>query len=355
MIDPFGRTIDYLRVSVTDRCNFRCVYCMPEEGADVCKKDELLTADEITRIVRVAVESGIRKVRLTGGEPLVRKDLARIVAGIASVPGVEDLSITTNGFLLADQAVALKEAGLHRANISLDTLRPDRFAPISRRGDLQRVLDGIRVAHEVGLSPVKINCVAMRGVNDDEAADFAEWTMREAVHVRFIELMPIRWNMDETYGFDAWKAHTDRGLLQLQTSGGGMLNDNQMRRMMISSEDTMAAIETRFDPLIPTEIPTNGPARSYRLPDALGTVGFISQISNDLCSRCNRLRLTADGFLRPCLMSDGELDLRSLVRLGADDTEIAAMFAHVVAHKPERHYLAEGQHVDGRGMSQIGG
>lgn len=355
MKDPFGRTIDYLRVSVTDRCNFRCVYCMPEEGADVCAKDELLKASEITRLVRIAVDCGIRKVRLTGGEPLVRKDLVEIVAGIASVPGIEDLSITTNGYLLAGQARGLKDAGLHRVNVSLDTLRPDRFAAVARRGSIERVFDGIAAAREVGLTPIKINCVAMRGVNDDEAADFAEWTLREDVHVRFIELMPIRWNMDETYGFDTWKAHGDRGLLQLQQSSGGMLNDLQMRRMMISSDELQASIEARLGCLEAADVATNGPARSYRLASGMGTVGFISQISNDLCSRCNRLRLTADGFLRPCLMSDGEMDLRTPLRQGASDADLAGLWAHVVAHKPERHYLAEGQQVVGRGMSQIGG
>lgn len=355
MTDRFNRQIDYLRVSVTDRCNFRCVYCMPEEGADVCSREELLTADEIIQLVEIASELGLRKIRLTGGEPLVRKDLAHIVSGISRLPGVTDLSLTTNGFLLAEQAEALATSGLHRVNVSLDTLRPERFAPIARRGSLDRVIEGINTARKVGIGPIKINCVAMRGVNDDEAADFAEWTLREEVHVRFIEVMPIRWNLDETVEFEPWRAHGDRGLLQLNQHSGGMLSDLEMRRRMISADELRTKIEEQHGPLEEAELATNGPARTFRVPGAKGTVGFISQISNDLCANCNRLRLTADGFLRPCLMSDGELDLRTPLRADASRETLADLFRHVVEHKPERHYLAEGQQVTGRGMSQLGG
>jgi len=356
LVDPFDRIIDYLRVSITDRCNFRCVYCMPEEGFPVAPHGELLSGDEIIRLVRIAVEAGIRKVRLTGGEPLVRKDLIQIVRGVSAIPGIRDLSLTTNGYLLGELAAPLAEAGLTRVNISLDTLKADRFKEVARRGDLKRVLVGIEAAKTVGLKPIKINCVAMKGINDDEAADFAAWTLREEIHFRFIEIMPIRWNLDETSGFDPLTAHQGNGLLQLrQANNGTMLSDIQMRRMFVSAEELRKKIEAVHGPLIPAEITTNGPARTYRLSGALGTVGFISQISSDLCSKCNRLRLTADGFLRPCLMSDGELDLRTPMRSGASDTELAGLYRHVVAHKPERHYLAEGQKVTGRGMSQIGG
>jgi len=355
LIDPFDRTIDYLRVSITDRCNFRCVYCMPEEGFPIAPKEELLSAEEFVRVVRIAVEAGIRKVRLTGGEPLVRKDLVEIVRGIAGLKDVRDLSLTTNGFLLTELAPALAEAGLTRINISLDTLRPDRFKAIARRGELQRVLDGINAARRAGIGPIKINCVAMRGVNDDEAADFAAWTLREEIHFRFIELMPIRWNLDETSGFDPLSVHQGAGLLQLRQSKGSMLSDVQMRRMFVSAEELRNRIEAVHGPMSPAELATNGPARTYSLPGALGTIGFISQISSDLCANCNRIRLTSDGFLRPCLMSDGELDLRTPLRLGASDTELGDLIRHVVAQKPERHYLAEGQKVTGRGMSQIGG
>lgn len=353
--DPFGRRIDYLRVSITDRCNFRCVYCMPEAGFPCTPKDEQLTADELVRLVRVAASLGVTKVRLTGGEPLLRKDLPQIVRQIAGFPGVEDLSCTTNGHLLDELAGPLAAAGLTRLNVSLDTLRSDRFQQIARRGDLRKVLDGVQTALSVGLKPLKINCVAMRGVNDCEAEDFAAWTRTEEVHVRFIEIMPIRWNLDESESFDTFAAHGGQGLLQLRQARGDMLSDGEMRRMFISAAELRARIEAAHGALEPAEVTTNGPARTYRLPGARGTVGFISQISSDFCERCNRLRLTHDGFLRPCLMSDGELDLRTALRSGASDEELAALYLHVVAHKPERHYLADGQRVTGRGMSQIGG
>jgi len=352
MIDSFGRNIDYLRLSVTDQCNLRCVYCMPEEGVPFAPAEKILTDDEIVRLVRIAAEMGVRKVRLTGGEPLIRRGFVDLVARIAALPGIEDLSATTNAYLLERDADALVRAGLHRVNISLDTLRRDRFAGIARRGSFDRVWEGIRAAMAAGLSPLKINCVAMRGLNDDEAADFAEWTTREPVHVRFIEIMPIRWNLDDT-------APTDRGegngLLMLHQADGNMLSDSQMRRLFVPWEATRARIEAVHGALEEALVVTNGPARSFRIPGAPGTVGFISQISDDLCVRCNRLRLTSDGFLRPCLMEDGELDLRTPLRAGADDEMLRGLFEHVVAHKPARHYLAQGQKVLGRSMSQIGG
>jgi GTP 3',8-cyclase len=355
MRDPFGRTIDYLRVSITDRCNFRCVYCMPEQGFPATPKDENLTFEEIARLVRISASLGVRKVRLTGGEPLLRKELPWLVGQIASNPSVDDLSCTTNGHLLEETACALAGAGLTRINVSLDTLDPKRFVEIARRGSLQKVLDGISAAREAGLSPLKINCVAMKGVNDDEAAAFAAWTLREEIHVRFIELMPMRWNLDESSGFDTFAPHAGPGLLQLRQAAGDMLSDSQMRKMFVSAADLRSRIEAELGAMESAEVRTNGPARTYRLPGALGTVGFISQITSDFCSRCNRLRLTHDGFLRPCLMSDGELDLRTPLRNGASDDDLRDLFLHVVAHKPERHYLAEGQKVTGRGMSQIGG
>jgi cyclic pyranopterin phosphate synthase len=348
LIDPFNRTIDYLRVSVTDRCNFRCVYCMPEEGFPCTPKDEHLTTDEFVRLIGIAVQKGIRKVRLTGGEPLLRKDIVELVRAISFL-GVDDLSLTTNGFMLAEKAPDLKMAGLQRVNVSLDTLQPVKFQEIARRGCIEQVLEGIKTAQAVGLQPMKINCVALKGVNDHEAAEFARWTLQEDVHVRFIEVMPMRWNLDETP-----ETQFDHGL-QLKQAAGNMLSDLQMRRMFVSSAELQDRITTELGPLHEAEIRTNGPARTYRLEGAKGTIGFISQISHDFCERCNRLRLTHDGFLRPCLMSDGELDFRTPLRSGASDEDLAALLDHVVAHKPERHYLAEGQKVTGRGMSQIGG
>jgi cyclic pyranopterin phosphate synthase len=271
--------------------------------------------------------------------------------------GIEDLSCTTNGYLLAEMAADLADAGLTRINVSLDTLRPDRFVSIARRGSIEQVLNGISAARQAGLDPIKINCVAMKGFNDDEAVDFARWTLSENIHVRFIEIMPMRWNLDETpdEGFKAFDVHRGQGLLQLKEARGDMLSNSQMRRLFVSAAELRDSIEERFGPLEPAEVQTNGPARSYRIPGAVGTIGFISQISFDFCEKCNRLRLTHDGFLRPCLMSDGELDLRTVLRSGASDEELANLIRHVVEHKPERHYLASGQVVKGRGMSQIGG
>jgi len=349
LIDPFGRRIDYLRVSVTDRCNFRCVYCMPEQGFPATPKDEQLTSEEIGRIVRIAASLGMVKVRVTGGEPLLRKDLPGL---LSSFGPLQDLSCTTNGFLLEEMAGDLNRAGLHRINVSLDTLREDRFVSIARRGSLAKVKRGIEAAYSVELQPVKINCVLMKGVNDDEVADFARWTLNEPVHVRFIELMPMRWNLDTPL---VSPVREGGGLLQLNQCAGDMLSDAQMRRMFYSAAEARARIEGELGTMEEAELSTNGPARTYSLPGAKGTVGFISQITSDLCSRCNRLRLTHDGFLRPCLMEDGELDLRTPVRSGASDEEIAQLFRQVVGVKPERHYLAEGQRVVGRGMSQIGG
>lgn len=357
MRDSFGRTIDYLRVSVTDRCNFRCIYCMPEEGYPVSPKEELLTFEEMARLIHLAADLGITKVRLTGGEPLVRRDLPDLIRKVATHPGIKDLSCTTNAFLLKAKAQELKDAGLQRVNISLDTLNPERFTHIARRGSLQQVLDGIEVALTVGLEPVKINCVLMKRINDDEALAFARMTLDRPIHVRFIELMPIRWNLDETEPMDTLAALTgNRELFRLRIAQDeGMLSDAQMRRMVISTDVAKEAIERELGKMVPAEITTNGPARTFRLKNAAGTVGFISQISNDLCSRCNRLRLTADGQLRPCLMADGEVDLRTPLRMGASDEQIKSLVLQVVAAKPERHYLAEGQKVTGRGMSQLGG
>lgn len=377
LIDSFGRTIDYLRVSVTDRCNFRCVYCMPEEGAAIAPKAEILTFEEIERLLRIAAELGVRKVRLTGGEPLVRRDIVALVGRVAAIPGITDLSLTTNAFLLARCARDLAAAGLNRINISLDTLRPERFQAIARRGQLEDVLAGITAAEEAGLSPLKLNVVVMRGVNDDEAADFAALTLASPFNVRFIELMPINWSsgdesMNSFFALSADKGYRQNGNVALYADAGnasfrslfhlpdsgaqtGMLNAAQMRRLFVPAAETRAAIEQAHGPLEPAEVPTNGPARSFRIPGAQGTVGFISQITNDICVNCNRMRLTADGFLRPCLMADGEVDLRTPLRIGATDAEIADLFRQTVRHKPKEHRLEDGLAPVGRGMSQLGG
>jgi len=324
--DDFGRAINYLRVSVTDRCNLRCVYCMPAGGVEKRAHTDILSYEELALIVRAAAELGISKVRLTGGEPLARLGLPEFVGMVAAIPGIDDLSLTTNATLLARHAQALAGAGLRRINVSLDTLRPERFRQISRRGRLEDVWDGIAAARLAGLTPIKFNMVVVRGLNDDEVVEFARRTASAGWHVRYIELMPI--------GASAgW-------------SGDGVVPIPEIR----------ARIEREVGTLAPVHGPTgNGPARYYRLPGAEGTVGFIGAMSDHFCATCNRLRLTADGRLRPCLMSDEEIDLRTPLRNGAGPQGMTALLAQAIQLKPQRHRLGEALPPRGRTMSEIGG
>jgi len=325
-LDNFNRPISYLRISVTDRCNLRCVYCMPPEGVPSRSHDEILRYEEIELIVQAAASLGISKVRLTGGEPLVRLGLVELVRMLACIPGIDDLAMTTNGTLLAQYAAALAQAGLKRVNVSLDTLRPERFRRITRRGDLAPVFKGIAAAREAGLVPVKVNTVVVRGLNDDEVVDFARLTLKDDWHVRFIELMPLGANI-------AW-------------AGNGYVSIGEVRRQ----------IEDALGELVPAKVGAgNGPARYYRLPGAIGTIGFISPVSEHFCYQCNRLRLTADGRLRPCLLSDYEIDLRTPLRQGAGLAEVRELLIHSIGTKPERHHLAESIAPRERAMSEIGG
>jgi GTP 3',8-cyclase len=326
LADQFNRPITYLRVSVTDRCNLRCVYCMPEAGLPWVAKAEILSFEEIASIVRAAAAIGVRSIRLTGGEPLVRRDLSRLVARIASVPGIEDVALSTNGLLLADQIANLRAAGLRRVNISLDTLRPERFFAIARRPGLDRVLAGIDAALAAGLSPVKLNCVVMRGQNDDELVAFAELTRERRIFVRFIEMMPV----------------LDNVALQ--------------RDAYVSAADILAQIGAH-DSLIPVPGPGgNGPARYFAFPGAAGAVGVISPLSHDYCETCNRVRLSADGRLRLCLFGDNEIDLRTPLRAGASLDDLAAIFRGAMYVKPERHHLDLGKPASAmRAFSEIGG
>ena len=326
--DDFGRAINYLRVSVTDRCNLRCVYCMPPTGIDKQPHGEILRYEEIALVVRAAAELGVRKVRLTGGEPLARLGLPDLVRMLAAIPGIDDLSMTTNGTLLARHAQALAAAGLRRVNISLDTLRPERFEQITRHGQLYDVWAGIAAAQAAGLAPIKLNMVVVRGLNDDEVVDFARRTLSDGWHVRFIELMPIGANVD-------W-------------AGDGAVSIKEVRGRIEAALGPLAAAG-RGSPA------GNGPARYYRLPGATGTVGFIAAISEHICRTCNRLRLTADGRLRPCLMSDEELDLRPALRAGADLEMMKELLIQAIRRKPERHHLDQAQPPQGRTMSEIGG
>jgi len=326
--DSLSRPINYLRVSVTDRCNLRCVYCMPAEGVSPkFAHDNILSYEEIARVVEAAANLGISKIRLTGGEPLVRLGIVDLVELISGVPGIDDISMTTNGILLPRYAEALKIAGLHRVNISLDTLQPDRFQRITRLGKLADVLAGIEAAGQAGLRPVKLNNVVMRGMNDDEVVDFARLTLDRAWHVRFIEVMPV--------GATA-------GLAEMEH---------------VPMSEARGRIEDALGSLAPAgnDGKGNGPARYYRLPNALGTVGFISAVSEHFCFNCNRLRLTADGKLRPCLLSDQEIDLRAALRQGADLGELQTLLRTAIERKPAGHQLAEHGAPVNRQMSQIGG
>lgn len=324
-VDSYNRSISYLRISVTDRCNLRCVYCMPEQGVPLKPHHELLTLEEIARIVKIAASLGITKIRLTGGEPLVRRGIVELVKMISSTPGIEDLAMTTNGVLLPAFAHQLKEAGLGRVNVSLDTLKPERFRNITRVGNLEDVLQGIEEAKKAGLTPIKINMVVLDGFNRDEVIDFARLTIDEEWHVRFIEVMPV----------------------------GAEAGSNLGR--YVSMQEVREDIERVFGPLLPASLRGNGPARYFRLKGAKGTIGFITPISEHFCYQCNRLRLTSDGKLRPCLLSDFEVDIKTALRSGATDEELREIFQKAVSLKPERHNLQALSLPTGRTMAEIGG
>jgi cyclic pyranopterin phosphate synthase len=320
--DSFQRPINYLRVSVTDRCNLRCIYCMPSAGIPLLPRSEILRFEEIETVARVAAGLGIDKLRLSGGEPLVRAELCHLVHMLSQIEGINDLSLTTNGTLLRRYAIALKQAGLKRVNVSLDTLSRERYHHITGSDRLADVLDGIEAAKEAGLEPVKVNMVVMRGMNDDEVLRFARLTIEQGWHVRFIELMPF---------------------------------DQTMRLQFVPTPEIQERLLTlgALEPCLPHH--GNGPAKYFRFPGAEGTVGFISPLSEHICFNCNRLRLTADGRLRPCLLSDEEVDLREPLRQGASPRRLSRLIRRAVASKPERHRLQEGELPNRRPMCQVGG
>ncbi|MEA2718729.1 MAG: 3,8-cyclase [Candidatus Eremiobacteraeota bacterium] len=326
LVDAFRRPITYLRVSVTDRCNLRCVYCMPEAGLPWIPKPDVLTFEEITAIVRAAASIGVRSIRLTGGEPLIRRDLDQLVAMIAAVPGIDDIALSTNGLLLEQQAPALAAAGLRRVNISLDTLHEDRFTAIARRPGLDRVLTGIDAAIAHGLGPVKINCVVMRGANDDELESFARMTRERAVHIRFIEVMPVHDNVEMQK--DAW----------------------------VSSDEVLARLGALGELHAVPNPHGNGPARTFAYDGAPGTVGVISPLAHDYCETCNRVRLSADGRLKLCLFGDNMIDLRTPLRTGGGEEAIVGILRASMHIKPERHHLQLGETASMmRAFSEIGG
>jgi len=334
MKDSHGRVIDYLRISLTDRCNFRCIYCMPEDGVCAMSHDEILRIEEIEAIARVATRIGIKSVRLTGGEPLVRKGVVDLVRSLHDMPEIENISMTTNGVLLPQMAEELKEAGLSRVNISLDTLDAEQFKFITRVGRIESTLQGIDAALEAGFNPVKINAVTVRSLNQD-FLEFAKLSIDKPLHVRFIEYMPV----GESSGSDG--------------TGWGKAD-------VIPSEELLEIINARaaqaglpaLEPLDGEHKPIGwGPARYFAFPGAQGTVGFISPLSRHFCSECNRLRLTADGKLRPCLFSDKEIDVRAALREGGEDA-VYECFLRALDLKPDEHHDKVGTE---RKMSQIGG
>jgi cyclic pyranopterin phosphate synthase len=328
LIDSYGRAIGDLRISVTDRCNFRCVYCMPEEGMQWLKRETLLSFDEIERVARLAVELGVEEIRLTGGEPTLRPDLPDLVHRLAGIPGLRGLSLTTNGFLLDRLAGPLAEAGLTRINVSLDTLDHEKFHRVARRPALDRVLAGLaELERWPSIAPIKVNVVAMRHFTEEEVVEFARLARRKPYVIRFIEFMPL----------DA--------------------DGNWERERVLTGAEIKAIVEHDFMPLVPVAAEASSTSRRYTFADGVGEIGFINPVSEPFCASCNRIRLTADGQIRTCLFSIDEWDLRGLLRGGASDDELAERLAEAVRHKELKHRINEGAAFQraSRSMSQIGG
>ncbi len=326
--DQFGRHINYLRISLIDRCNLRCVYCMPVNGLKFLPGEDLLTADEIELIVQAAASAGFRKIRFTGGEPTLRPELVDIVRRTALVAGIEDIAMTTNGIRLPQMARDLADAGMTRVNVHIDTLNPERLPDIMRWGSLDKLWAGIEAAEAAGLTPIKINCVVAKGYNEQEVVDLARLTLDNDWHVRFIELMPL---------------------------GGGPEAQFAVDRL-VTSDETKARIETALGEL--THVPNGNPAdesENFRLPGAVGIVGFISPVSNPYCNTCNRMRLTADGKFHLCLLNDDEVDVKRTIRDGAGIEDVKAVLAQAVHEKPTGHALHRGVSTEERHMYQIGG
>jgi len=324
--DFFGRTINNMRISVTDRCNFRCRYCMPEEGMVWMKKGELLSFEEIARVVNIVAQLGVNKIRLTGGEPLMRKELHVLVEQISRIDGIHDIAMTTNGYFLKEQAAVLREAGLKRITVSLDSLDVQTFAEVTRRDYFRKVWEGLEVLQDLQFSPVKINVVLMRGTNDDEVEKFAELARTKPFIVRFIEYMPI---------------------------GAG---DSWDYSKVIPTKEIIERIEKQFPKLVPVEYHGSQPADRFRFEDGVGELGFISSVSEPFCSHCNRIRITSEGKFRTCLFSLHETDLRSMLRGNMTDETISDAIVAAVWKKEEGHLINQPGFVKPeRTMSQIGG
>jgi cyclic pyranopterin phosphate synthase len=324
LVDRFGRTHTYLRISVTDRCNLRCVYCMPAEGVAVRDKQEFLSFEEIERLAGIFVEMGINKIRITGGEPLVRRNLELLLQRLSALQGLETLAITTNAVLLAEKVEALRAAGVNALNISLDSLQPDRFREITLRDDFARVIRGLESAVELGFDSIKLNVVVMRGKNDDEILDFVDYVREKPVNVRFIEFMPFPHN--------AW-------------CSDGVVSYREMR----------AVVESRYR-ITPLCANAGDVAKDFALDGYPGTVSFITSMTDSFCSSCNRLRLTADGSLKSCLFYAPELSLRDAMRAGVADEALRQLILSALQQKPESHPpMEELASAANRSMVEIGG
>lgn len=327
LLDPFGRAVQYLRISVTDRCNLRCTYCMPEGGLPYEDPANVLSNDEIMRLVTLLARHGLQKVRITGGEPLVRRGVVELVGRIAQVPEITDMGLTTNAVLLAREAQGLWDAGLRRLNISVDTLKPERFAQIARFAKFEQTQAGLQAATQIGFAPIKLNMVVMRGVNDDEVAEMAALTFDHPYEVRFLEYMPI-----------------------------GQVTPWQWKAQYVSNDEVLDSLRARYA-LVPVETASSNTSRVFQIPGARGRIGVINPISHKFCAGCNRLRLTANGALVPCLADNYEYDLLTPLRAGASDSDLIGHVKAALAHKPQQSDF-EGRAERGgslRIMAQIGG
>jgi len=324
MRDQHGRSIEYLRISVTDRCNFRCVYCMPEQGLDWLPRPQILSYEEITAVVRQLAPLGLKRLRLTGGEPTIRPDLTTLIRMLREVPGIEDIALSTNGVKLPEMASAMRAAGLDRVNMSADSLRADRIAAIARRTTSFDPVASALAATNAGLDPLKLNVVMIRGVNDDEVEDFAALTIEHPWHVRFIELMPV-----------------------------GDMAATEFEKV-VPSDEILARIAARFGTLLADDGPArgNGPARYQRIAGGAGSIGVITPMTHTYCDSCNRVRLTADGRLRTCLYGDHEVNLREPLRAGEP---LEPLFRQALADKPKEHELLQLRVGGLKALSQVGG
>ncbi|MBU0989602.1 MAG: GTP 3',8-cyclase MoaA [Proteobacteria bacterium] len=326
LIDKYNRHLNYLRISITDRCNLRCLYCTPRDGLPKLRHEDVLTYEEILRLASIAVKLGVEKIRLTGGEPLVRKSFHRLLPRLTSIPGLKDISLTTNGIYLTENLGKIRSAGIRRINVSLDTLRRERYRKITGYDGFEQVREGIRLARKQGFDPIKINMVVMQGINDDEVADFARLSLDHPYHIRFIEYMPS--GFDDS---DVRLRHVPNSVVKERLRIVGDLNQ-------VSGQET------------------DGPTVRFRFEGASGEIGFISPLTHHFCQVCNRLRLTASGHLRPCLLSDQEIDLKNPMRAGASDSDLAQIFLKAVENKPRSHRLVSGHSGSLSGkMSAIGG